>query len=693
MDKIKEINEFNNILDYYKYLEETLKDLNQKADTTTSSKLKEFYTEQLDIAMKKRNSIRSVVLAKKNKILHDKLSNIKDKQINDFIKNKKKEKQDLAKQKLDLELEIPFYRSINELNQNFMAPMAKDASSYDCSDFYISDEAFNKLYLFKDEDGNLCEYTGLMVLSKYLKGNFNILNKIYKRHELKEKFLNKYIDEIKQHYPDYSKEKVYSLASDNLISHSPEFLEVLEKDYAFNSNEYKALSEAYSDFDDDYKYISKIDIASKQKELDSIENQLSCLSCISDNDNLENYILQEFENKQSKAKLLKTATEILESDNNITKYINKNNLLKDIELSPETRLTYSEQLEKQNNLLRSIQYAEDNIVKNENTIEKSEKFLHKLKNSQKVINDIGMSDNAIKEISRIVEDYNSKFLIPLEEAKNEYEDFKNSQELSLIPYQKVGFFQKIAGFFNGRNKIQAEFDNKCREFEANINVLSHKAALNRPDYSFTNSNEFHKNIGQSIKDSLFKNPEHNEYSVCKKVLNSYVTDLNSHIYAFKNANIDSINELENCYSYNDIAKCISIKIDDVQTKLADEKSKQTNLAINKSILCNAYNEFSAMPISPASSITQISNTRNEFKKQLKKIYDYKGESHDTLKYKIQVEKMIENDDSFLSDTEKLDLDNSAYKTAENIIHDAVNNYIGQNSIEQFNNDGNLKISL
>ena len=688
MDKIKEIDEFNNILDYYKYLETTLKELNQKADSTTSDKLKEFYTEQLDIAMKKRNSIRSVVFAKKNKILHDKLSNIKDKQINDFIKGKKKEKQALAKQKLDLELEIPFYESITDLKKNFMIPMAQNASSYDCSDFYISDEAFNKLYLFKDENGNLGEYTGLMVLSKYLKGNFNILNKVYKRHELKEKFLNKYIDEIKQDYPDYSKEKVYNMACDNLMSHSPEFVEVLEKDYAFNSNEYKLLAEAYSNFDADYKYVENIDISAKQKELINVENQLSCLAHIADNTKLESYILKEFENKQAKSKLLKTASEILESDNNITKYINKNNLLKGIELSPETRLSYSEQLEKQNQLLTSIHFAENNIVENENIIQKSEKFLTRLKNSQKIIDNIGQSQNAIKEVSSIVENYNSNFLIPLENAKKDYTNFKNSQELGLIPYQKIGFFQRIAGFFNGRNKIQAEFDNRCREYETNINVLSHKASLNRPDYGFTNSNEYQKNIGQSIKESLFKNPDNNEYIVCKKVLNNYVTDLNSNISDFRNANLDSIKELENCYSYSDIAKCISTKIDNVESEIASEKSKQYNLAMNKSILCTEYNEVSAMPISPTSSITQIANTQTEFKKHLQKVYDYKGESHDSLKYKIQVEQLLENDDSFLSDTEKIDLDNSAYKTAETIINDAVNNYMDQNSVGPFG-----KISL
>jgi len=153
-----------------------------------------------------------------------------------------------------------------------------------------------------------------------------------------------------------------------------------------------------------------------------------------------------------------------------------------------------------------------------------------------------------------------------------------------------------------------------------------------------------------------------------------VTDLNSNISDFRNANLDSIKELENCYSYSDIAKCISTKIDSVESEIANEKSKQYNLAMNKSILCTEYNEVSAMPISPTSSITQIANTQTEFKKHLQKVYDYKGESQDSLKYKIQVEQLLEKDDSFLSDTEKIDLDNSAYKTAETIINDAVNNY-------------------
>lgn len=690
MNRIKEINEFSNILDYYKYLETTLTELNEKANSTASVTLKEYYAEQSDIAMKKRNSIRSVVFAKKNKILHDKLSNIKDKQITDFIQNKKQEKQALAKQKLDLELEIPFYEALIDLKQNFMVPMAKNANNYDCSDFYISDDTFTKLYFLKDKEGNYVETTGLMVLAKYLKGNFNVLNKVYKRHEIKEKFLSKYIDEIKQNYPDYDNEKVYNLASDNLVSHSPEFLENLEKDYGFNSNEYKALADAYSTFIEDYDFVDNIDISAKQAELNAIENQLTCLAHISDNTNLENYILQEFENKQAKTQQVKTASEILKNDTNITKYINNHNLIKDMELSPETKISYSEKLENQNKLLDSIHCAENNITENEKTIKQAEKFLKKLKNSQDTVNDIGMSENAIKEISNIIETYNTDFLVPLAKAKTDFDNFKNSQELGLIPYEKISFFKKIAGFFNGRNKLQTAFDNKCREFETNINVLSQKASLNRPDYGFTNSNDYHKTIGQSIKDSLFQNPEHNEYQVCKKVLNSYVTDLNSSISSFKKANIDSVTELDNCYSYSEIANCISSKIEDIELRIAHERNRQNDLAINKSTLCTQYNELSAMPISPVASLTQISKTQKEFKKQLEKIYDYKGENQDALKYKIQVEKMIEKDDSFLSVEEKLDLDNSAYKTAETIINDAVTSYFDT----QLNiGNENIKISL
>lgn len=675
MNKIKEINEFDSILDYYKYLEESLKELTEKVSNTTSKKLKDFYSEQLDSAMKKRNSIRSVVFAKKNKILHDKISNIKEQQVNDFIKTKKEEKSQLAKKKLDLELNLSFYESVKDYSKNFITPIAGEANNYNCSDFFVSDKAFNKFYLFKDDDNNLGEFTGLMILSKYLNGNFSVLNKITKRHEMKEKFLHKYIEEIKEKYPDYSEDKAYELATDNLNLHSPELLDTINKKYDFTADEYKALSDAYSAFESDCKYIEEIDVNAKQEELKDLDLEINCLSNISDSTNIEDYILKEFDNKQEKVKMFKTAAETLASDSEISKYINKNNLIKGFELSPETKLSYSEQLKEQNKLLDSISQAESSIVTNENLIKNSQTFLKKLKNTQKLVEDIGVSANAIKDISEIVEEYNSNYILPLNEAKQNYETFKNSQELGLIPYQKITFFQKIAGIFNGRNKIQSEFDSKCREFEANIKVLSHKAAINKPNYSFSDDNEYKKEIGQSIKQYIYENPDCSEYKACKKILHSYNTDLNSKIFAFKEANINSINELDNCYSYKDICKCIESKIENVQNLIEEEKSKRQSLSMNKIFLCSKYNENSSMPISPVANSLQIGNTQNEFKKQLQKIYDYKGESQDILKYKIQVENILEKDNSFLSDGEIKDLDNSAYKTAENIIQDAANDYL------------------
>ena len=42
-----------------------------------------------------------------------------------------------------------------------MEPIAQEASNYSCSDFYVSDKDFKKFYLFKDDDNNVGEYTGL----------------------------------------------------------------------------------------------------------------------------------------------------------------------------------------------------------------------------------------------------------------------------------------------------------------------------------------------------------------------------------------------------------------------------------------------------------------------------------------------------------------------------------------------------
>ncbi len=678
MDKIKEINEFNSILDYYKYLEQSLIELTEKENNTSSNKLKEFYSEQLDVAMKRRNTIRSVVFAKKNKILHDKVSNIKEQQVNDFINTKKEERNALSKKKIDLELKLNFYKSVNDFYKDFIRPIAEGASSYNCSDFYVSDEAFNKSYLFKDSDGNLGEFTGLMILSKYLNGNFSVLNKITKRHEIKERILQKYIADVKEKYPDYEDNKIYELASENLVSHSPEFLDNMNKKYDYTSNEYNALADAYKNFSDDYKSFSETDLSSIQSEINNINAEIRGLSNIYNSTNIEEYILKEFDEKQARVQMFKTASETLASDNDIAKYINKNSLIKSFVLSPETKGSYEDQLKEQNRLLDSIRCAENSIIENENTINSSKRLLNRLKNSQKTIDTIGLSEKAIKEISSQVEEYNKNYVIPLNKVKQEFESFKNSQELGLVPYQKVGFFQKIAGFFNGRNKIQAAFNNRCREYESNIKVLSNKAAINKPDYNFTNDNNYKKEIGNSIKQYIFEHPDCSEYSACKRVLNSYSTDLNRDILNFKTAYSNSIDELDNCFSYHDICKCVVDKIDNVKQQIELEKSKQQELATNKTFLCSKYNENSSMPISPVASATQIVNTQNEFKKQLGKLFEYKGENPDLLNYKIQVENLLENDNSFLSETEIKDLNNSAYKTAESIIQEAATSFINNN---------------
>lgn len=64
----------------------------------------------------------------------------------------------------------------------------------------------------------------------------------------------------------------------------------------------------------------------------------------------------------------------------------------------------------------------------------------------------------------------------------------------------------------------------------------------------------------------------------------------------------------------------------------------------------------------------------EYKIQLDKLQNYKGESLDTLKYKIQLEKLLETDQSFISAQEKQDLDQTAHKKAEQILNKAIDNY-------------------
>ena len=168
MNKIKKIDEFNNILEYFYYLKDSLDDLNAKKSRTVSDDTKKFYQEQIDAIIKMRSSIRDVVLAKKEQIVHEKMASIKQEQVKNFIKAKKKEKEEISKKKLDLELEIALYKSIYDLDTNFFAPIAKYAKEYDCSDFFITDNNFSKSYLIKSSHGKLAEYPATIILSQYL---------------------------------------------------------------------------------------------------------------------------------------------------------------------------------------------------------------------------------------------------------------------------------------------------------------------------------------------------------------------------------------------------------------------------------------------------------------------------------------------------------------------------------------------
>ena len=71
---------------YFYYLKNSLDDLNQKKNRSVSADTKKFYQEQIDAVIKMRSSIRDVVLAKKEQIIHEKMATIKQDQIKNFIK-------------------------------------------------------------------------------------------------------------------------------------------------------------------------------------------------------------------------------------------------------------------------------------------------------------------------------------------------------------------------------------------------------------------------------------------------------------------------------------------------------------------------------------------------------------------------------------------------------------------------------
>ena len=98
MDKLKKINEFPNILEYFYYLKDALVDFNTKKSNAVSNELKKFYSEQIDAVIKERSAIRDVVLTAKEQLVHNMMDNIKEEQVEKFIKSKKSEKERISKE-------------------------------------------------------------------------------------------------------------------------------------------------------------------------------------------------------------------------------------------------------------------------------------------------------------------------------------------------------------------------------------------------------------------------------------------------------------------------------------------------------------------------------------------------------------------------------------------------------------------
>ena len=674
MNKIKRIDEFENILEYFYYLKNSLDDLNQKKNRSVSADTKKFYQEQIDAVIKMRSSIRDVVLAKKEQIIHEKMATIKQDQIKNFIKTKKKEKEQLSAKKLNLELEIALYKSIHDLDADFFAPIAKYAHEYDCSDFFITDDSFCKSYLIKNSHGELEEYPATIILSQYLDSNIDLVDKFTKRHELKEEFLSEYVSNLKNTYPDYSDKKLKKLAHDNLVSHSPEFLEKLESKYPISDQEFKELSKAYSDFKADYKYLEKKDIIKMEDELKNLKSEFDIISKIPDGKDLEKYLLEKFNNSQKQLKLVKSASETLKNDSNIEKYMKKNNLLNNTELSSETKTEYIEKLSAQNDLLNKIIDVELENKKFNDALQEYENKLDKLKHSKSELANIYTTENVINNVAEIVEDYTENFVNPLEQVKKEFEEYKKSNEEALIPYKKPTFLGKIIGFFNGKNKLQNEFNEKCIMYKSKINVLTQKSRMNRPDYNFDDKHILAKSIGQDMKDYFLKNPDANDHEACTKVLKKYKESLNKNITSFKSNYSELITNLDTCSSYDEISNCLLEEINNVQKQIDSNKARINILAENKRLVCDEYNKNSTRPIQPISTLTYLEKVSTEHRIQLDKLSNYKGENIDTLQYKIQVEKLLESDGSFISEQEKQELNSTAVKKAKQILNKAIDNY-------------------
>ena len=673
MDKIKKIDEFPNILEYFYYLKDALEDFNKKKSNAVSNEMKKFYSEQIDAIIKERSAIRDVVLTAKEQLVHNMMDNIKDEQVENFIKAKKSEKERISKEKVNLELGIALSKSMTDFKRNVMSPIARDANQFDSSDFFVYEESYNKKYLAKDDNNNLKEFSGTELLAKYL-NNSELLQKIQDRHKLKMKYLFDYADKLRRHYPEYSESEIYQMANDNLISHSPEFLSELDMKYAFSNKDFENLAKAYSDFKIDYDYIEKEDIEKKEERLSKLTTDFENISKIPEGKNLENYLLSKFKERENKEKLIKTASEILKSDSEIKNYCDKHNLLNSITLSPETKIDYTEILTNQYTLLREIKETELSVIENKEQLSKYEEDLTTLSHSKTSLANIYTTENVIDDVSQIVDNYNSNYIVPLEQTKKEFEDYKNNNELALIPYQKVSVIQKIAGFFNGRNKKQAEFNNKCQMYEGQINILRQKAAICRPDYSFSNKAPLAKDIGKAIKDYFAEHPNCSDIDASSKVLESYRAGLNKEILAFKETYKDKIIELENCSSYNDLSDCVADAINSTEKNIEIEKANLAQTLAHKNELCEEYNKNTTMPLSSVSTIDYLNNVESEYQLQLQKLSSYKGENIDSLKRKINIEKALKTDHSFISKQELSQLKETAHKKTEQILDKAVNTY-------------------
>ena len=674
MDKIKKMSEFKNILEYFYYLKDALDDFNNKKNSAVSNDSRNFYQEQIDIIMKQRSAIREVVLAQKERLVHKKLNDISTEQVHSFTKSKKAEKEKLSKQKLDLELEIALYNSVADFDKNVFAPIAKSANEYDCADFFVSSENYEKSYLIRNSNNKLEECSVRNILAQYLSDNTKILDKIEKRHEIKESFMAKYIEDLKHKYPNYSEKQINSLAQDNLISHSPEFLVKIDKECGFTDSEYEALAKCYAEFKTDYMYLENFDLDKKQALLEEITNDFKTISKIPQEKELESYLLNKFRDYEEKTHLVKTASEILENDNNIIKYMTKNNLLKDIKLSPETKQNYTSKLVAQRNLLVKIKDVETEIQELAMAVNKQEKVLDTLKHSKSALGEIYTTEDIINNVNDIVNNYTENFVKPLENAKAEYEKYKNTQELGLIPYEKPSFLDKLVGFFNGRNKLQNEFNNKCQEYDSRIYLLNQKAIMNKPNYSFDDKQPLAQSIGKDIKEYFSNNPNATDKDACAEVLQKYRDSLKSDISGFKEKYKDCIYDLENCSSYEEISDCILDEVTKIQKQIDAQKQTSLSMMAKKDTLCAEYNENAKRPIATVATFEHLTKIDNEYKLQIEKISDYKGENIETLKYKIAVEKALEKDNSFISEQEMHELGSTAEKKAETILNNAINSY-------------------